>query len=148
MDEMRNAPELLFIGLVVSVCWASAAPAQTTDYTTATVTSGKPARLGYYATIKKDCSPGPLPEIRVVTAPKSGTLTVTRANLTTNKVANCPAATTPVQVVFYRSRPGFVGEDLIAYDVKESSGRVRSYAITITVRAPAQNQPKSDAERI
>ncbi len=54
-----------------------------------------------YAEAHKDCTPALLPTIRVIEAPKSGTLTVRVGELKTNQVASCPGLKTPACVVFY-----------------------------------------------
>jgi hypothetical protein len=63
------------------------------------------------AAAHKDCTPAPLPTIRVIEAPKSGTLTVRRGELKTDQVAGCPGLKTPAQVVFYQARAGTLGTD-------------------------------------
>jgi hypothetical protein len=54
---------------------ATGALAQDANYTSFDATSDKPVQLGYYASAHKDCTPGRLPTIRVIEAPKSGVLT-------------------------------------------------------------------------
>ena len=55
------------IGATALALLTSVAPAiaQSTVYTTINAQSGKPVRLGAYAGLNKDCSQGPLPEIKV-----------------------------------------------------------------------------------
>ena len=79
------------------------------NYTSVDATSDKPVQLGYHASAHKNCTPAPLPTIRVIEAPKSGMLTVRRAVLTTERVAGCPGLKTPAQVVLYLARPGYAG---------------------------------------
>lgn len=130
---------VLAFGLLASDVWA-----QTRAYSSATVTPGKPARLGYYATFKADCTPGPLPEIRVLEAPKHGTLIVRRAKLKAGDQTKCPGKEAPVQVVFYQAALGYSGQDSLSYEVKHSSGEVSSFTLSITVTArggPANSIP-------
>jgi len=94
---------------------ALAQPAPTSNYTSFEATSAKPVRLGYYASANKDCAPAPLPKIRVVATPKSGTVTVRPGELKTDQVAGCPGLKTPAQVVFYQARAGAVGTDHVVY---------------------------------
>jgi hypothetical protein len=59
-------------------------------------------QLSYHASAHKNCTAAQLPTIRVIEAPKSGTLTVRKAVLTTDKVAGCPVVEVPAQVVLRR----------------------------------------------
>ena len=82
---LRSWPLLpLSAALVVDVIStvALAQPAPSSNYTSFEATSAKPVQLGYYASANKDCTPAPIPTIRVIEAPKSGTFTVGRGELT------------------------------------------------------------------
>jgi hypothetical protein len=68
--------------------------AQSTNYTSVEATSDNPVQLSYHASAHKNCTPAPLPTVRVIEAPKSGTLTVRGAVLKTDKVAGCPGLKT------------------------------------------------------
>ena len=119
---MRTARLALAILLPpVAAVISTAAPAQpspTSNYTSVEATSAKPVQLGYYASAHKNtCTPAPIPTIRVIEAPKSGTLRVRRALLTTDKIAGCPSLKIPAQVVFYQAHAGTVGTDHLTYEV-------------------------------
>ena len=60
--------------LAAAVSTAVAQPAPSMNYTSFEATSDKPVQLGYYAAARKDCTPAPLPTIRVREPPKSGLL--------------------------------------------------------------------------
>jgi hypothetical protein len=98
---------------------ATAAVGQDVNYTSIEATSDKPVQLSYHASAHKNCTPAPLPTIRVIEAPKSGTLTVRGAVLKTNKVAGCPGLKTPAQVVFYLAHAGYVGPDHVKCRTQE-----------------------------
>ena len=99
-------------------------------------------QLGYHASAHKNCTPGSLPTIRVIEAPKSGMLTVRRAVLTTDKIAGCPGLKTPAQVVLYLARAGYAGPDHVKYEVTSENGEVATNDVTIAVKAaPAQSPP-------
>ena len=115
---------------------AFAQPAPTSNYTSFEATPGKPVQLGYYASAHKDCTPAPLPVVRVIEAPKSGTLTVRRGELKTDQVAGCPGLKMPAQVVFYQARAGATGSDHLVYEVTNPTGEVGSYYVTITIKNP------------
>jgi hypothetical protein len=125
---------------------ATAALAQDVNYTSVEATSGKPLQLSYHASAHKNCTPAPLPTIRVIEAPKSGTLTVRGAVLKTDKIAGCPGLKTPAQVVFYLAHAGYVGPDHVKYEVTSENGEVATNDVTIVVKAaPAQRPTAGDA---
>jgi len=118
--------------------------AQSANYSSIEVSGTTPMQLSYHGSAHKNCTPAPLPTVRVIQAPTSGTLTVRRGILTTNKLANCPALKIPAQVVFYRAQAGYAGPDHVVYEVTASNGEVTSYAVTIKVKEaqPPAEKPK------
>ena len=128
---------LILRGVVSFALWvmaATAALAQSTNYTSIEVSGNAPKQLSYHASAHKNCTPAPLPTIRVIQVPTSGTLIVRRAVLTTDKIANCPALKIPAQVVFYQARAGYAGSDHVVYEVTDSTGEVSIYDVTIKVK--------------
>lgn len=129
---------IVLLGVVLSLpFWGSlvSAISQSALYKTVKVQSGKPVRLGAYTALRKDCTPGPLPEVTVKQSPEHGVLLVKRGNLTTRSGGKCPAGTqAPVQIAFYQSRAGYIGSDSVNYEVKTGTA-VSSYSITISVTA-------------
>jgi hypothetical protein len=91
-----------FIAAISTV--AHTQPAPTSNYTSFEATTAKPVQLGYHASAHKNCTPAPLPVVRVIEAPNSGMLTVRRGELKTEQVAGCPGLKIPAQVVFYQAR--------------------------------------------
>jgi hypothetical protein len=126
-----------------TLLFAPASLAQDANYTGVEAAPGKPVQLSYHASAhKSNCSPAALPTIRVIEAPKSGTLTVRSAMLTTNKIEGCPGLKTPAQVVIYTARTGYTGPDHVKYEVTNESGGVATKDVSITVKAaPAQSPP-------
>jgi hypothetical protein len=139
-------------GLVVAlaaiiVTSALAQPARSSNYTSFEATSAKPVQIGYYAEAHKDCTPAPLPAIRVIEAPKSGTLTVRVGELKTNQVAGCPGLKTPARVVFYQARAGTLGTDHLVYAVTNPTGEVATYNVTIKIKeAPKEVKPSGESK--
>jgi hypothetical protein len=123
---------------------ATAALAQVANYTSVETMSATPVQLSYHATAHKNCTPAPLPVVRVIEPPKSGMLTVRKAVLTTDKVAGCPAMKTPAQVVLYQARAGYAGPDRVKYEVTSENGEVATYDVTITVAPPVTSPPAAD----
>jgi hypothetical protein len=112
--------------------------AQSANYSSAETTWDKPVRLNVHASAHKNCTPGALPTVRVIEPPKSGTLTVREAALTTNRFTGCPPIKTPARVVFYQPRAGYVGPDHVVYEVTSENGEVATFDFTIDVKTPSQ----------
>lgn len=127
---------------------AFAQPAPTSNYTSFEATPGKPVQLGYYASAHKDCTPAPLPVVRVIEAPKSGTLTVRRGELKTDQVAGCPGLKMPAQVVFYQARAGATGSDHLVYEVTNPTGEVGTFDVTIKIKNPPEQVKPSSGSKI
>jgi hypothetical protein len=140
-------PSIVLLSCAIAGSVASAALAQTANYTSVEATAGKPVQLTYHASAHKgDCTPAPLATFDVLEAPKLGILTVRKALLTTNKIAGCPGLKIPAEVVFYRGRDGAAGSDHVVYKVTSSGGEVETYDVTITLKsgppqAPAPSPP-------
>lgn len=138
-------PSIRFIALVLALgVGAFAAAAQDSRYRSAEAVTGRPLRIGIYGNVKKDCSAGPLPEVRVTTPPKHGTLAVRAGKVKTNRVANCPNLETPIQGVFYQANAGYAGVDEIGYEVKSAEGKVQSHTVRITVTRQPNPAAKKD----
>jgi hypothetical protein len=143
---LRAGVLALALAAVISTV-ALAQPAPSSNYTSFEVTPAKPVQLGYYASAHKNCTPAPLPTIRVIEAPKSGTLSVRRGELKTDQIAGCPGLKMPAQVVFYQARAGTTGSDHLVYEVTNSTGEVGAYDVTITIKnPPLQVKPSSGSK--
>ena len=107
-------------------CVRRASLAQDANYASVDAIPDKPVQLSYHASAhKSNCSPGALPTVRVIEAPKSGILTVRDAMLTTDKIAGCPALKIPARVVLYTANTDYTGPDHVKYEVKDENGRGR-----------------------
>ena len=134
---------------VAAIWLVSAAFAQaSTNYTSVEATAEKPVQLSSHASANKNCTPAPVPTVRVITAPKAGILTVRRGQLTTDKLVGCGPVKTPVQVVFYQARAGYTGPDEVKYEVTSANGEVATYDVTITVKElPTGGRPSEGGAR-
>jgi hypothetical protein len=128
--------------LVVAALTASPAVAQSTNYSRADATSGVAVQLNFHASANKNCSPAPPPRIRVLEIPKYGTLTVRKGEATVNSIPGCQAFKTTAEVIIYRSRPGYVGQDRLVYEMTSVNGEVATFNITVDVKMGAQTPPK------
>ena len=138
---------LLCAFATASIC-VSASLAQDANYTSVDAIPDKSVQLSYHASANKsNCSPGALPTVRIIEAPKSGRLTVRNAVLTTNKIAGCPQLKVPARVVLYTANTGYTGPDHVKYEVTDENGQVATYDVTITVKAaPAESPPAGTTE--
>jgi hypothetical protein len=130
--------------LVAGTLLAGPALAQTTVTRSETAASGKSVRLAIVPNLKKDCSTGPMPEIRVSGAPKNGSLITKVGKIKTPAKYRCPSKEAAVQAVFYQSKDGFTGSDEVTVDVKDSDGNVQTQNIKITVNAAKSDTAKPD----
>jgi len=133
---MRMIPAVALVAISVP------AAAQTSSHRSAQAATGQPLRLGVYATVKADCTPGPLPELKVLAMPSQGRLTVRRGRVKIGAGFRCPYLETPVQVVLYQSHAGYVGIDEVSYEVRSADGRVQSHIVRITVVANLRPGPE------
>jgi len=85
--------------------------------------SGHDARVGIYTDIKPDCTSGPLPAIRLVTAPAHGAVTVKRATLKATNFKQCLATEVPAFVALYRSAAEYIGTDDFILEISWPGGR-------------------------
>jgi hypothetical protein len=97
-------------------------------------------QIGVYLNVLPDCSSGPLPTIRLVNAPASGKVTVKSAKVKATNYKACLALEVPAYVAFYKSPPGFVGDDAMTIEVKYSGGRTEIQKITVNVSGPGAQQ--------
>ena len=133
--------------LVAGTLLAGPALAQTTVTRSETAASGKSVRLAIVPNLKKDCSTGPMPEIRVSDAPKNGSLITKVGKIKTPAKYRCPSKEAAVQAVFYQSKDGFTGSDEVTVDIKDSDGNVQTQNIKITVNAAKSDTAKPDAAK-
>lgn len=115
------------------LCLAGPALAQTTVTKSETVPAGKQARLVIVPNLKKDCSLGPMPEIKVVTPPTSGSLITKAGKLKTPAKYRCPNKDAEVQAIFYQPNGGYTGSDGVVVEIKNSDGEIEKRDIRITV---------------
>jgi hypothetical protein len=132
-------------GAVATLCLfalGDPALAQTSVYRSVDAEAGKPVRVRVVTNLKKDCTVGAPAAIRVVTPPKNGSLVVKNGKLKTPADYRCPNVETPVQGVFYQSKPKYTGSDEVAFEVKTAEGNTQSISIKINVSDKPAAAPK------
>ena len=120
--------------LALALIVADPAFAQDQTFRSADAQAGKPVRLGIHGNVSKECSAGALPEIKVVTPPKHGALSLKSGKTKAGELARCPKLEVPAKAVFYQSDPKYSGSDEVAYAVKGADGQVQTLTVKITVK--------------
>src|SRR5262245_30437021 len=104
---------------------------------------GKPdtdINAGIVATIRKDCTAGPLPAVRLVNPPAHGKVTVKQGKLRATNLKNCLGMELPAFVAIYRSARDFIGQDRFTLEVVGSNGKTQLQQVTVTVMQPGHGQ--------
>ena len=81
---------------------------------------GKPdtnINAGIFTTIRNDCTSGPLPAVRLLTAPAHGKVTVKQGRLRATNIKQCLGLELPAFVAIYRSAQNFIGQDTFTLEV-------------------------------
>lgn len=97
---------------------------------------GKPEaniNAGIFATIKNDCTAGPLPAVRLLNPPAHGKVIVKQGRLRATNFKQCLGLDVPAFVAIYRSARGFVGQDAFTLEVTGTNGKPQLQRITVTV---------------
>ena len=133
-------PTLAALGLLLALpalAFAQQNPVQQREV------KGKPdtdINAGIFATLRKDCTAGPLPAVRLVTPPAHGKVTVKQGKLRATNVKNCLGMELPAFVAIYRSARDFVGQDRFTLEVVGSNGKTQVQQVTVTVMQAGHGQ--------
>ncbi len=87
--------------------------------------AGHDVRVGIYINIRPDCTSGPLPAIRLVSAPAHGAVSVKRGTLKATNLKQCLGIEAPAFVAFYRAAADFNGADEFELEITFVGGRKR-----------------------
>lgn len=127
------------LGVQTAAAQDRAAPLQTVERTVKAL-SNKDTQIGLYINVRPDCSSGPLPTIRLASAPASGKVVVKTGKVKATNYKACLALEVPAYIAFYKSPPDFVGSDALTIEVKYSEGRTEIQKITVNVAGPGSQQ--------
>jgi hypothetical protein len=97
--------------------------------------AGRQVRVGTYFSLKRDCTPGQLPAIRLVENPANGAVVVRSGKVRATNVRQCLAVEVPAYIAFYRSKPDFSGTDTFLIELKAADGKVRHQRIRVVVQS-------------
>ena len=104
---------------------------------------GKPdtnINAGIFTTIRNDCTSGPLPAVRLLTAPAHGKVTVKQGRLRATNIKQCLGLELPAFVAIYRSAQDFIGQDTFTLEVIGAGGKSQIQRVTVTVTQPGAGQ--------
>jgi len=99
------------------------------------VKSGADTNVGVFASIRKNCTSGPLPAIRLVNQPQHGRLTMKKGRLSAQNMRQCLSADVPALIAMYRPKPEFVGQDSFTIEVTGPDSKSQLQKITVDVFA-------------
>ena len=104
---------------------------------------GKPdtnINAGIFTTIRNDCTSGPLPAVRLLTAPAHGKVTVKQGRLRATNIKQCLGLELPPFIAIYRSAQDFIGQDTFTLEVIGAGGKSQIQRVTVTVMQPGAGQ--------
>ena len=137
---MKTFASALALGFVLAMASASA---QEKVFRAVEAAPGKEARLALIGNVSKECTPGPKAEVKVVTPPKNGTLSIRSGKTKPGSLARCPNLEVPAEGIFYTANARFNGMDEVVYSVTRPDGRNQLVTIRITVGARTKPAPSS-----
>lgn len=130
----------------LALCPPAPADAQPAVTRSITAAAGQITRVAVVPNLDRDCKPGDAGTIRVIAAPKNGTLIIRGGQLKTLPTYRCPDIEAGVQVLFYRPNDRYTGADEIVIETKlpDGSPRMATVRITVTARPGRSEKPLID----
>jgi hypothetical protein len=124
---------------VIDVRNSGQAEGPANDVISASVLSGEESRVAAPHVVQADCTSGRRPEVRLATPPSSGTIRLSPIAFVVNRNkgderAHCNGKRVDAVGVFYRSNPGFVGQDRAVIEWDTKTGSVRRSTVVVEVR--------------
>src|SRR6478609_7620710 len=113
--------------------------AETTVYSKAAARSSEPARVAYYFTVSANCKVSSLP-ISVAAAAAHGVAVVKESKVKTKRAKRCGEIEGPTNVLYYRSKLGYTGDDTFTYKVIKSYGQSQEHVVQIKVSPASGNK--------
>jgi hypothetical protein len=91
--------------------------------------------VGVFTSMRDNCTPAPLPAIRLIVAPLHGQIVVRRTRLLATNIRECLASELPAFVAYYSSATDYVGEDAFTLEIIGGKEQQHLEHITVTVTA-------------
>ena len=95
---------------------------------------------GIFASIRRDCTAGPLPVVRLLSPPAHGKVTVKQGRLRATNMKQCLGMELPAFVAIYRSVPDFIGQDNFTLELIDVGGKAQIQQITVTLMRAGSGQ--------
>ncbi len=135
MHQAIVSARSLLAFLVACLLLASSASLAETPVTerSVKVQAGKDARVAVFASIRNDCTPGPLPTIKLKLAPTRGKITIKTVKFRATNLKHCLAIETPAYMAIYRADADFSGDDVVELEITEANGKQRVQRLTISI---------------
>ncbi len=140
---MPRKRALASVTLLLVLVFGSAL-AQEQLFRTVKASAGKQTRLGVIGNVTKECTPGPMPEVKVVTAPKKGTLAIRTGKSKAGSLKRCPNLEVPLRGVFYEANASATGTDEVVYEVKRANRSTQTITANIEIGAGAGSSTPAD----
>lgn len=97
---------------------------------------GRDVKLGIFASMRRDCTAGTPPTIRLKVPPKHGKVVVKAVKLRATNLHQCLAVEVPAFVAIYRSVPNYFGYDLVVLEIKSGTKvQTKTYIIKLGARS-------------
>lgn len=128
---------------LTSICLLLALPATAQSQTIERQVRGKPdsnINAGIFTSIRRDCTAGPLPAVRLITPPAHGKVTVKQGRLRATNIKQCLGMELPAFIAIYRSAQDFTGQDIFTLEVIGAEGKSQIQRITVTVTKAGAGQ--------
>ena len=103
-------------------------------------TSNANINAGIFASIRRDCTAGPLPVVRLLSPPAHGKVTVKQGRLRVTNMKQCLGMELPAFVAIYRSVPDFIGQDNFTLELIGVGGKAQIQQITVTLMRAGSGQ--------
>lgn len=130
---------------LLAFCVALALPTQTFSQTLTVERQFKGSpntniNVGIFTTLRKNCTAGPLPVVRLVAPPAHGKITLKQGRLRATNLKQCLGVEVPAFIAIYRSAQNFIGQDLVTLEVIGAGGKSQFQRIRVTITQPGGGQ--------
>lgn len=95
---------------------------------------------GIFVTLRRNCTAGPLPAVRLLTPPAHGKVTLKQGRFRATNLKQCLGIDLPAFIAFYRSARDFVGQDHFTIEVTGADGKVQIQRVTVTITGSEAGQ--------
>lgn len=95
--------------------------------------AGRDTQVGTYINLRPDCTPGPLPTLRLIIVPAHGTISFKQGSLMAPNFRQCPSIEVTAILAFYRAAAGYSGTDMLELETSSTDGQIQREHIRLSV---------------